>query len=262
MNNKKIESIEGVILDWAGTTVDFGSMAPVQAFIDAFGSCNIKVTIDEVREPMGMLKKDHIRYMLNQERVNGLWLETWNRPYTESDVEIIYSQFEVRLMGILKEFSKPKPYVLETVEWLRNKGIKIGSTTGYTDGMMEIVAHEAKEQGYEPDVLVTPDTVGGMGRPYPYMIFKNMELLKIMDTSKVLKVGDTISDIQEGNHAGVWTAGIIEGSSVMGLSMEEFAALSQDEKDDLSEMVKQQYLKAGADFVFQDIRDLLKLIEA
>lgn len=52
------------------------------------------------------------------------------------------------------------------------------------------------------------------------MIFRNMEALGIDDVHKVLKVGDTASDIKEGKHAGVWSAGVVIGSSEMGLSEE------------------------------------------
>ena len=52
---------------------------------------------------------------------------------------------EKLIMKILYNFTKPKPYVIETVEELRNLGLKIGSTTGYTNGMMQIVTEKAKE---------------------------------------------------------------------------------------------------------------------
>ena len=71
--------------------------------------------------------------------------------------------------------------------------------------------------GYEPECWFSPDSTGQKGRPYPYMIFRNMEALGIDDVHKVLKVGDTASDIKEGKHAGVWSAGVVIGSSEMGL---------------------------------------------
>lgn len=48
--------INVVILDWAGTAVDFGCMAPVAAFREAFEHQGITVTEREIREPMGMKK--------------------------------------------------------------------------------------------------------------------------------------------------------------------------------------------------------------
>ena len=81
---------------------------------------------------------------------------------------------------------------------IRNKGLKIGSTTGYTSDMMKIVTDRAKQQGYTPDFWISPDMVNSKGRPYPYMIFRNMEALELISVDKVLKVGDTIADIKEG----------------------------------------------------------------
>ena len=82
--------------------------------------------------------------------------------------------------------------------------------------MMEIVTREAAKKGYEPDCWFSPDSVQHMGRPYPYMIFRNMEMLRVASVKNVIKVGDTISDIKEGRNAGVFTVGIVEGSSEMG----------------------------------------------
>lgn len=53
--------IEALILDWAGTVVDFGSFAPTSIFVEAFARAyNFPVTLDEARQPMGLGKWDHI----------------------------------------------------------------------------------------------------------------------------------------------------------------------------------------------------------
>ena len=70
-----MKKIKAVIFDWAGTTVDYGCMAPVQAFVEVFKQYGIEPTMEEVRKPMGMLKIDHIRTMLQMERIRGLWVE-------------------------------------------------------------------------------------------------------------------------------------------------------------------------------------------
>ena len=82
---------ECIIFDWAGTTVDYGCFAPVQAFVEVFKHFGIEPTIKEVREPMGMLKKDHIRTMLQMERISSLWEIKYRRKWTEEDVETIMS---------------------------------------------------------------------------------------------------------------------------------------------------------------------------
>lgn len=255
-----MSKIEAVIFDWAGTTVDYGCFAPVQAFVEVFKHFGIEPTMQEVREPMGMLKRDHIKTMLDMPRIQKLWNEKyWENP-TESDVDALYALFESKLMGILDRFADPKPYVLETVEKLRGQGIKIGSTTGYTDMMMKVVTKKAKEAGYEPDAWFSPDSVNNVGRPYPFMIFKNLEKLKVTSVEKVIKVGDTVSDIKEGKNAGVYTVGIIEGSSEMALTQAEYEALSEEERQRECARVEQIYKKAGADCVIKDIRGLLELI--
>ena len=45
-----------LILDWAGTAVDYGCFAPVNAFDQAFRAFGVEATMEEIRRPMGMLK--------------------------------------------------------------------------------------------------------------------------------------------------------------------------------------------------------------
>lgn len=252
--------IEGVIFDWAGTAVDFGCFAPVNVFIDIFRDAGVEVTMKEAREPMGMLKIDHIRAMLQMPRVSALWKEEKGRDFDENDVNELYSKFEPALMASLSKYTDPIPGVIDTVKTLREKGLKIGSTTGYTNTMMEVVTSEAKEKGYEPDSWVTPDSTNGVGRPYPYMIYKNMERLKLSAPWKVVKVGDTVSDIKEAVNAGVWSVGIIIGSSEMGLSYDEFNTLSDADKDEAIKKTEEVFMKNGADFTIKSMTDLPKLL--
>lgn len=252
--------LEAVIFDWAGTTVDFGCFAPVQAFVEIFKEYGIEVTMKETREPMGMLKWDHIHTMLSMPRINQCWKELYGRDFTDADVNEMHDKFTEKLMGILDQFTEPKPYVVETVQILREMGLKIGSTTGYTDEMMKVVTAGAKEKGYEPDYWISPNGVNNQGRPYPYMIFRNMEELKIKDVHHVVKVGDTISDIKEGVAAGVITVGILEGSSLMGLSEDEFYKLNEQEKTKLYDTLTKEYVDAGADYVIVSCKELPALL--
>ncbi len=252
--------IEAVIFDWAGTTVDYGCFAPVQAFVEAFAHFGVEVTIEETRKPMGMLKIEHIRTMLKIERIAKLWKKKYGCTANDADAQAIYEQFEPKLLSILDSYSTPKPFVLDAVAQLRQMGIKIGSTTGYTDKMMEIVASEASKQGYSPDCWFSPDSVGGKGRPYPYMIFQNMQNLRISSVRNIVKVGDTVSDIKEGVNSGVWSVGVIEGSSELGLSEKEWERLSDDEKKSASKMVADSFRNAGAHFTIQNMEELPCLI--
>lgn len=254
--------IEAVIFDWAGTTVDYGCFAPVQAFISAFERFGIIPTVEEVRKPMGMLKRDHIRAMMEMERIDQEWKKVHNRKFTEVDVDAVYQCSETSIMSILDDFAEVKPYVLEVVQILRDKGIKIGSTTGYTDEMMSIIVPKAKENGYDPDFWCSPNAVNNIGRPYPYMIFKNLQEMKVTSVNNVVKVGDTISDIKEGLAAGAVSVGVIEGSSLMALSEKEYEALSVEEKKQICDQVRKSYEECGADYIIQNMSELPALIEA
>ncbi|MBT9775548.1 phosphonoacetaldehyde hydrolase [Clostridium sp. MCC353] len=252
--------IEAVILDWAGTAVDYGCFAPVQAFIEIFKSWGLNPTMEEIRKPMGMLKRDHIKTVLSMETVGAQFKELYGRDFTEYDIDQMNRQFEKNLLGILHNFTDPKPHVLETLEALRKKNIKIGSTTGYTDEMMAIVTSGAKTNGYEPDAWFSPNSVKNMGRPYPYMIFKNMEALQISSVRSVIKAGDTVSDILEGKNAGVITVGVLEGSSEIGLLESEYHNLSKEEQIERKKKAEARYREAGADYVIEDIRGILELL--
>lgn len=177
-----------------------------------------------------------------------------------ADVDAVYSHFEPKLLSILDRFADPKPGVIDAVAALREAGLKIGSTTGYTDAMMEIVVPKAAELGYAPDHWVSADGTEGYGRPYPYMIFHNMQVLRLMDVRRVAKIGDTISDIKEGKNAGAFTVGVTEGSSQMGLSQAEFEALSPAEQDRERLMAREAFLQAGADAVIDTMAELPALL--
>jgi phosphonoacetaldehyde hydrolase len=252
--------IKTIILDWAGTSVDFGSFAPVEAFMSAFAEYGINPTADETRAPMGLAKRTHVAMMLSGERLSAEWVSKYGRAHTEADIDNVYEKFEPALFSVLQNYANPLPNVLDVVAQIRAMGIKIGSTTGYTRQMMDIVAPLAKEKGYAPDYLVCPEDVDGKGRPYPYMIWRYLEALGCADIREVLKIGDTEADMQEGKAAGCLCVGVIIGSSVLGLSENELASLDSVQKAEAFEAAKQKYLASGADYVIESIAELPKLI--
>ena len=253
-------TIKGVILDWAGTTVDYGCFAPLGVFMEIFAKREVGITLREARAPMGMLKIDHIRAILNGERVAKLWRDKFGREGGEEDVRTLYEDFEPSLMAILPGHADVIDGVAETVAELREDGIKIGSTTGYTREMMEILTPIARGNGYAPDCLVTAEDTGGAGRPYPYMLFRNMEKLGIYPPRQIVKVGDTVSDILEGRNAGVWSVGVIVGSSEMGLSWGEYNTLEKGEREKRRRKAAKRFFNAGAHYVIRDMSDLPDLI--
>ena len=253
------EEIKLVVFDWAGTTTDFGSKAPVDVFDRTFRQKGLQFTLDEINAPMGMEKKAHIKSMLATERGSSMWNEVYSRSWNEDDIEEVYQCFEANLRTVVAEYAKLISGVAETVAKLREMGLKIGSTTGYTADIMRYVLPVAKQQGYEPDCVVTPDDTE-YSRPTPFMVFECMRRLNIYPPKLVVKAGDTVMDILEGKNAGAWAVGILKGSSVVGLSEAEYNAADAETLKALNEKATQAYLAAGADFVINDITELPEVI--
>ncbi|WP_103106644.1 phosphonoacetaldehyde hydrolase [Brevibacillus reuszeri] len=252
--------MKAVVFDWAGTMVDYGCFAPLAVFLQVFKNRGIELSAEEAREPMGMLKRDHIQALCRMERVAGLWQEKYGRLPDESDVDALYADFEPMLMETLHQYATPVPGAIQLVERLRSQGLKIGSTTGYTREMMAVVTKAAKEQGYAPDVLVTPSDMPA-GRPYPWMCYQNAILLDVYPMSEMVKVGDTTSDMKEGRNAGMWTVGVLKGGSELGLAQEEVAHMAADELEERMAKTSERLRAAGAHYVIEEIGLLDEVLE-
>lgn len=256
-----MKKIECVIMDWAGTVIDYGCFAPVAAFVKSFQAIGIDITAEEARRPMGLTKIDHIRALFEMERIGQLFAEKYGRPFNEKDVNERYADFQKLLFATLTEYTDPIPGVVDTIDQLRKMGLKIGSTTGYTEEMMQTVVPAAAAKGYVTDFYATSDGLPG-GRPFPYMIYKNLCRLAVPSRHSVVKCGDTIADIKEGVSAGVWSVGVVLGSNEMGLTEEETKALPERALKDKMAEVRHRMYAAGADYVIDTMTELPALIAA
>ena len=161
--------VQAVILDWAGTTVDYGSFAPTAVFLRLFESQGVTITAEDARSGMGLMKKDHLRAILARPAVAEAWQAVHGAPATEEDVEAMFDNFVALQTSVLAEYADPIPGLLQVIKDLRSRGIRIGSTTGYLSAMMAVLGPEAARRGYAPDCIVCPDEVTA-GRPYPWML--------------------------------------------------------------------------------------------
>lgn len=254
------KEIKGIIFDWAGTTVDFGCFAPLEVFIKVFKEIDMDITYEEARKPMGMLKIDHIKALLKMERIHDLWLKKFNREYNIDDINTLYDKFEEILFQSLENFAEPVPGMLQLQKELRDRGLKIGSTTGYTKEMLDIVAPKAKSFGYSPDFRITSTEVPA-GRPEPYMIYQNMINLAIPNRYSIIKVGDTSVDMKEGKNAGVWTVGILKGGSELGLSENDVKTMDPAELKKLMTITARKLYAAGADYIVEEVGELPHIID-
>jgi len=255
-----MKQIKAVIFDWAGTIVDFGCLAPTQVFKDIFKEWNVEITTEEAREPMGLAKKDHIRALLKMERIRFEWISFYGEEVTENQIDEMYEQLQPKMERIVSDFSEPIPGIVEVISQLRSNGLKIGSTTGYVKNMMEKIIPIAASYGLSPDVIVDSSDCEA-GRPAPFMIQRNMELFGITEPSEIVKVGDTVADIQEGINAGVWSVGITATGNEVGLSLTEWNELSDESKKVKIEFATRKLKDAGAHFIIDEMNQLENVID-
>lgn len=249
-----------VVFDWAGTTVDFGCFAPVDAFVRTFAHHGIAVTSNEVRVGMGLHKKDHLRALLRQPEVSLRWNQTNGRAWTEKDVESLYETFIPFQVEAIAAHAQLVPGLTECIEALRQRGIRIGATTGYFRTAAETLYEAARRQGFVPDCALCADDVA-VGRPAPWMMFRIMETVGIYPPCTVVKVGDTVPDIEEGRNAGAWSIGVTRSSSAVGCTEEELAALPAPARQAKLDDARRQFLDAGAHTVIDSLADLPNLVD-
>lgn len=239
--------LKAAILDWAGTAVDFGSVAPVAALQRVFAENAVPITAAEARNEMGILKKDQIRAICAGRRVREQWTLRHGHAPSDKDVERMFAEFLPRQAEILAAHSSPIPGVVDTVRIWREAGLKIGSSTGYTRALLDVVIEVSAAQGYQPDASVTPDEVGG-GRPMPFMCYRNAILLGVYPLGHGVKIGDTPADIEEGLNAGMWTVGITATGNEIGLTLPEWQSLPEVERAERENAAALRLRQAGAHF--------------
>jgi phosphonoacetaldehyde hydrolase len=247
--------LKAVILDWAGTTVDYGSFAPTAVFLRLFASRGIPITATQARAPMGLMKRDHLRAITQTPDVMKAWQALYGMPCSEADIDAMYAEFVPLQLACLAEFAEPIPGTLEAVAAIRKMGMSIGTTTGYTREMMEVLVPETARRGYQPDTWVCPDDVPA-GRPYPWMIYLNAIRLQVYPLEALVKVGDTLVDIEEGLNAGIWTIGLALSGNGMGMSRAEVLALPDTELRIRRESIAAGFYNAGAHYVVDGIWDV------
>ena len=249
-----------VILDWAGTTMDYGCYAPAVVFVEVYRRNGVEISMEEAREPMGAHKLVHIRKISQIPAVVRRWQGVHGRPCTEDDVRKMFDQFVPLQLDCLAQYADLIPGTLEVVAELRKRGVKIGSTTGYTGEMMALLLAEARERGYSPDSTVCATDVPA-GRPEPWMCLRNAENLGVYPMEACVKIGDTLPDIDEGLNAGMWTIGLAKSGNELGMNEKEIAALPADRLQSRLERAYGRMAAAGAHYVVDTIADVLPVID-
>jgi phosphonoacetaldehyde hydrolase len=251
--------IRAIFLDWAGTTVDHGSMAPVLALQALFQRHGIVLSSQDARRDMGLLKRDQIQAILSRPNIRSEWRALKGCEPTNSDTQSLFREFGPLQLEIIAQHSQLLPGVVETISAWQHQGLRIGTTTGYTREMLAPVLAQSIEHGYRPDASVCPDEVSA-GRPAPWMLMRNMELLDVYPPNCCVKIGDTVADIQEGKNAGMWAIGLTQTGNLIGLDATQWETLPQNEQQNRLRDAEEMLRNAGADFVAKDIPSCIPLI--
>lgn len=254
-------NLQAIIFDWAGTTIDYGCFAPVAVFVEVFRRQGVEISIAEARAPMGLQKRDHIRAITQMSAVTDRWQATHQRPVTETDIEAMYADSVVVQSASVSAHAELIPGTLEMVAWCRARGLKIGSTTGYSRAVMDVLEPLARAEGYAPDAIIVPDDAPA-GRPAPWMMYHNAMQLNVYPMSRVVKVGDTVPDMEEGRNAGAWTIGVSLTGNELGLSAAEVKALAPAELDTRLQPIEAKLRAAGAHEVVRSVAELPTVLEA
>ncbi|OYV40176.1 MAG: phosphonoacetaldehyde hydrolase [Rhodospirillales bacterium 20-64-7] len=249
------EVLKAVILDWAGTVVDFGSRAPMGAFVRAFKEFGVDISIAEARGPMGMAKWDHIRTIGQSEAVAAAWRVRHGRDFNEDDVSAIFEVFEPMNIASAADHAGFIPGAVAALDELRGRGLRLGSTTGYTRAIMDVVEPIAAAGGYAPEIVVCAGDLSA-GRPSPLMMWYAMARMGVWPAASVVKVDDTPIGIEEGVNAGTWTIGVALSGNMCGLPEAELLALTNAERADIRNAAAVKLRAAGADIVIDSIAEL------
>lgn len=252
--------IKGLVADWAGTTIDFGSRAPANVFVEIFRRRGVTITQEEARGPMGMSKREHIAALIQLDSVTEEWKSQHERLPVESDIDEMYEQFLPLQKETLASFCEMIPGAVDTINQCRDRGIAIGSSTGYTRALMDVVEPAAKEQGYEPDAVLCADDVP-TGRPAPWLIYLAAMKMNVYPMAAIVKIDDTTVGIEAGRNAGTWTVGVSATGNQIGLSLQEYEALSVDERNARLSVARERYEAVGAHYVIDSIAELMPVID-
>jgi phosphonoacetaldehyde hydrolase len=257
----ELKHINGIITDWAGTAVDFGSMAPSIVLLELFADYQINITIELARSFMGMEKKTHVKSILFSDEVSAQWQSIYGKQPNLEDLENIFGKMNQKLIEILPNHADIIPGVFEFMQCMKDNNIPVGTTTGYVKEMMDVLIPAAKANGFSPDSIVCPTDVNNIGRPAPFMVFENQKRLNMYPGHKMIKLGDTIADIQEGYNAGMWIVGFTVSGNENGLRLQEWELLSKTEQDIKRNTAATKFLENGAHFVCEGMWDCLPIIE-
>jgi phosphonoacetaldehyde hydrolase len=254
------QGVCAVVFDWAGTVVDFGSHAPMGAFVALFASEGIEISIEEARVPMGLPKWQHIQALGRLPRIAQVWEQARGAVFSDADVDRLYETFTPMNIAAIPHHAQLISGVADLVASLRTQGIRVGSTTGYNREIMAVLAPLAAAQGFIPDNLVCAGDLPE-NRPSPLGMYRCFLDLGVWPAHRVIKVDDTVPGLMEGRHAGCWTVGVLASGNEVGLTEAQWRTLDDTARSALREKARARLTKAQPDFWVDTVAELPGIIE-
>lgn len=247
--------LRAVVLDWAGTTVDFGSRAPIAAILAACEQAGVPVTEEEARRPMGRAKLDHLRELLGEPAVARRWADAHGAAPDDEAIQALYRDFLRLQAECVVSHSGLIEGTSDAVSRCRELGLAIGATTGYTRDLLNPVADRARSEGYSPEVSLCADDVTP-GRPAPWLCIEAAKRLGVFPMAAVVKVDDTVAGVAAGRNAGAWSIGVVASGNEVGLSREGLERLDTDRRDARLQSAAKRLTDAGAHYLVETIAEL------
>lgn len=200
-----IKKIELVVFDMAGTTVDEDNVVykTVQKLINDEG---YSVTLTEVlKYAAGKEKHQAIRDVLKECTTLISVDAIADKVFTnfKTALEMAYNTLQIKTFDGTEQLFKD----------LRSSNIKVVLNTGYDLNTANLLLNKLGWiVGETIDGLVTANDVLN-GRPEGDMILLAMKNTGVLDAEKVMKVGDSAIDIEEGKNANCGiTVGVLSGA--------------------------------------------------
>lgn len=253
--------VQGLVLDWSGTTADAYVIAPAVVFVEVFKSQGVEISMNEARGPMGLRKDLHIKELTQDPVIRDRWRKVHDRDPNQADVDKMFAEFVPAQVACLPKYADLLPGTAEVTQRLQKAGMKIGVSTGFTRVMVDVLHEAAIKQGFRPDATVAGDEVDNGARPKPFMVYRNLDLMDCWPIESVIKVDDTVGGVGEGLNAGCWTIGVSRYSNYLNINtLDEEATLSEEELDRRHNACRELLRKAGAHYVIDSIVDIEAVI--
>lgn len=208
-------TIEMVVFDMAGTTVRDKNEVE-HCFLKAVDQTGLVATSEEINAMMGWSKLTVFETLWKKQMPGAPSSDIAFRVNESYDAfrEILESHY-------MTSEILPTEGTLDAFEFLRQRGVKIVLTTGFyrkvTDIILERLGWNAGlDVNYYGNGIINASVSSDQvksGRPTPFMVFRAMELCGVNDVRKIIKIGDTPSDLGEGKNAGCrFSFGVTNGT--------------------------------------------------